>query len=135
MALSWLKKQPSGKGSKDLARLLAAQEDFSRLLQDTPDIVVFTHDCSGHILSVNRHGRWLSGLEDEFDARLPFLSLLHQPPSQLPTRLRELLDGRRTNFRHETALVRPGAEPLLLAWWHVPWHAGSDTAHLSLIHI
>src|SRR5690606_9109602 len=60
-------------------------------------------------------------------------SLLHQPPSQLPTRLRELLDGRRTNFRHETALVRPGAEPLLLAWWHVPWHAGSDTAHIVSI--
>ena len=133
MALSWFKKHPSGKGPRDLARLLAEQENFSRLLQDTPDIVVFTHDLTGHILSVNRHGSWLSGLDDDFGTEVSFLSLLHQPPAQLPTRLRELLEGRRTNFRHETALVRPGAEPLLLAWWHVPWHAGSECARIISI--
>jgi diguanylate cyclase (GGDEF)-like protein len=51
-----------------------------------------------------------------------FLDLLHQPPTDLPLRLAELLNGHRNHYRHECAMTRPGAEPLLLAWWHVPWH-------------
>lgn len=133
MPLSWLKKNGSGKPDR-LARLLAEQEHFSRLLQDTADIVVFTHGLDGRLLSVNRHGRWLSGLDEKLGNDISFLSLLHQPPAYLPTRLRELLEGRRANFRHETALVRPGVEPLLLAWWHVPWH-GTDKAAPRIISI
>jgi diguanylate cyclase (GGDEF)-like protein len=105
-----------------LARSLAEQQDLSRLLQDTADIVVFTQNSLGHLLSVNRHGRWLSGIADNIPEHLRFLDLLSDAPADLPTRLAELLNGRRNHYRHETAMTRPGAEPLLLAWWHVPWH-------------
>jgi len=135
MALTWLKKTSGGKtGFDNLAQLLAEQEDFSRLLQDTADIVVFTHDGEGQVLSVNRHGRWLSGLDEQLAPALSYFDLLHQPPDFLKVRLRELIEGRRSNFRHENALVRPGADPLLLAWWHVPWKArgSKDTRIISI---
>lgn len=135
MALTWLKKIQEGKnGYDDLAQLLAEQEDFSRLLQDTADIVVFTHDSDGRVLSVNRHGRGLSGLDEQFGDTLRFCDLLHQPPDFLKVRLRELIEGRRSNVRHENALVRPGADPLLLAWWHVPWQVrgSKDTRVVSI---
>lgn len=121
---TWRKRKLWGKPiSQDkLAERLAQQEQFSRLLQDTADIVVFTQSNEGELLSVNRHGRWLSGL-DEGAAGMRFLQLLHQPPPDLEQRLKELAEGRRSHFRHETALLRPNAEPLLLAWWHVPWQA------------
>lgn len=136
MALTWLKKASGGKQTPDhLARLLAEQEDFSRLLQDTADIVVLTHDADGTVLSINRHGRWLSGLGEEISTGLHFLDLLHQPPSFLGGRLRELLEGRRSNFRHETALVRPSVDPLLLAWWHVPWHNKNESTNTRILSI
>lgn len=135
MALNWLKKASGGKQPPDhLVRLLAEQEDFSRLLQDTADIVVFTHGMDGKVLSVNRHGRWLSGLDEELADSLCFTELLHAPPANLVTRLNELLEGRRSNFRHETPLLRPGGDALLLAWWHVPWKArGSEDARIISI--
>ena len=135
MALRWLKKSPGDKQPPEqLVRLLEEQEDFSRLLQDTADIVVFTHGDNGRVLSVNRHGRWLSGLPEELDPNLTFVSLLKDPPANLPQRLKELLEGRRSNVRHETPLIRPGGDALLLAWWHVPWHPrGSKEARVISI--
>ncbi len=135
MALNWLKKTTGGKQPPEqLVRMLAEQEDFSRLLQDTADIVVFTHGFDGRVLSVNRHGRWLSGLDEELGEDLRFTDLLHAPPANLTQRLNELLEGRRSNFRHETPLLRPGGDALLLAWWHVPWRArGSDDARIISI--
>lgn len=135
MNLNWFKKASGEKhGSDRLARLLAEQENFSRLLQDTADIVVFTHDANGQVLSVNRHGRWLSGLGDKLSSDLRFLDLLDQPPNFLKVRLLELLEGRRNHFRHENSLTRPGADPLLLAWWHVPWqaHGSKDIRIISI---
>lgn len=135
MALTWLKKTSEKRdGFDNLAQLLAEQEDFSRLLQDTADIVVFTHDADGQVLSVNRHARWLSGLDEQFSPALQFCDLLHQAPDFLRTRLRELTEGRRSSVRHENALVRPNAEPLLLAWWHVPWKA-RDSKETRIISI
>ena len=117
-----------------LAKSLAEQQDLSRLLQDTADIVVFTQTANGRLLSVNRHGRWLSGIADSIPAELRFIDLLNDAPVDLPMRLGELLNGRRNHYRHETAMTRPGAEPLLLAWWHVPWlmHDGSEPRIVSI---
>ncbi|MFN3712645.1 MAG: putative bifunctional diguanylate cyclase/phosphodiesterase [Alcanivoracaceae bacterium] len=118
--LKWRRKPDST--ADNLARSLADQQDLSRLLQDTADIVVFTQNQNGELLSVNRHGRWLSGITGQIPADLRFLDLLFGAPADLPARLAELFNGRRSHYRHETAMTRPGAEPLLLAWWHVPWH-------------
>lgn len=118
--LSWRKKPTHM--TDVLEKNLAEQQDLSRLLQDTADIVVFTQNQRGELLSVNRHGRWLSGVPNPTPKQLLFLDLLHKPPADLPLRLGELLSGRRNHYRHECAMTRPGAEPLLLAWWHVPWH-------------
>lgn len=118
----------------NLAKSLAEQQDLSRLLQDTADIVVFTQAASGRLLSVNRHGRWLSGIADSIPAELRFINLLNDAPVDLPMRLGELLNGRRSHYRHETAMTRPGAEPVLLAWWHVPWlmHDGGEPRIVSI---
>lgn len=118
----------------NLAKSLAEQQDLSRLLQDTADIVVFTQAASGRLLSVNRHGRWLSGIADSIPAELRFINLLNDAPVDLPMRLGELLNGRRSHYRHETAMTRPGAEPVLLAWWHVPWlmHDSSEPRIVSI---
>lgn len=131
---TWRKRRLWGKpvNPEKLAARLALQEQFSRLLQDTADIVVFTHGEDGSLLSINRHGRWLSGL-DEDPASRRFLDLLHEPPGDLNARLSELREGRRSNYRHETALLRPNAEPLLLAWWHVPWQVEGQTPRIISI--
>jgi diguanylate cyclase (GGDEF)-like protein len=121
MALLKWRRKPEIQANS-LARSLAEQQDLSRLLQDTADIVVFTQDRQGKLLSVNRHGRWLSGISDDIPANLTFAALLHAPAADLSIRLGELLTGRRSHYRHESAMTRPGADPLLLAWWHVPWH-------------
>jgi diguanylate cyclase (GGDEF)-like protein len=121
MALLKWRRKPDNTADT-LARSLADQQGLSRLLQDTADIVVFTQNQRGELLSVNRHGRWLSGITGEIPADLRFLDLLFDAPAELPLRLSELFNGRRSHYRHETAMNRPGAEPLLLAWWHVPWH-------------
>ena len=118
--LKWRRK--SDPQADTLAKSLAEQQHLSRLLQDTADIVVFTQNMAGELLSVNRHGRWLSGLDDSAPDGTRFASLLHNPPADLGLRLAELASGRRNHYRHETAMTRPGAEPVLLAWWHVPWH-------------
>ena len=130
--LTWRRKPATITDS--LAKSLAEQQDLSRLLQDTADIVVFTQNQRGELLSVNRHGRWLSGVPDSIPAGLRFLDLLHSPPADMSVRLNELLNGRRNHYRHECAMTRPGAEPLLLAWWHVPWHLhdGGDARVVSI---
>jgi diguanylate cyclase (GGDEF)-like protein len=119
---SWRYRKPGGKrrDADSLERQLAEQEDFSQLLQDTADIVVFTQDENGRLISVNRHGRWLSGIDEPVSDQL-FLDQLHHPAADLPARLEEMRSGRRSHYRHETPLIRANAEPLLLAWWHVPW--------------
>ena len=109
--LTWRRKPATIADS--LAKSLAEQQDLSRLLQDTADIVVFTQNQRGELLSVNRHGRWLSGVPDSIPAGLRFLDLLHSPPADMSVRLNELLNGRRNHYRHECAMTRPGAEPLL----------------------
>jgi len=134
MALLNLRRKSPGGDSELLARSLAEQQDLSRLLQDTADIVVFTQTTDGKLLSINRHGRWLSGISETFSNTLLFVDLLHEPPRDLQQRLAELGNQRRSHYRHETAIVRPGAEPLLLAWWHVPWHLpeNGDTRIVSI---
>ena len=131
---TWRKRRLWGNpvSPEKLAEKLALQEQFSRLLQDTADIVVFTHGPEGRLLSVNRHGRWLSGLDgDPRDCQ--FMELLHEPPADLALKLQELREGRRNHYRHETALLRPNTEPLLLAWWHVPWQVDGQTPRIISI--
>lgn len=120
MALLKWRRKPDATSHR-LARSLAEQQDFSRLLQDTADIVVVTQDRHGKLLSINRHGRWLTGIEEPHPDNIRFIDLLHGAAADLEQRLADLLGGRRNHYRHETAIKRPAAEALLLAWWHVPW--------------
>ncbi|PKM21902.1 MAG: hypothetical protein CVV10_07050, partial [Gammaproteobacteria bacterium HGW-Gammaproteobacteria-14] len=87
MALLNLRRKSPGGDSELLARSLAEQQDLSRLLQDTADIVVFTQTTDGKLLSINRHGRWLSGISETFSNTLLFVDLLHEPPRDLQQRL------------------------------------------------
>lgn len=108
-----------------MARRLADQEDFSRLLQDTADIVVLIQDAQGRLLSVNRYGRWLCGLPATRLRRRAFASLLEDPPSTLTTDLARVAAGAQHALRHESALRRPGGDTLLLSWWHTLWRSGA----------
>ncbi|WP_162925673.1 putative bifunctional diguanylate cyclase/phosphodiesterase [Isoalcanivorax indicus] len=108
-----------------MARRLADQEDFSRLLQDTADIVVLIQDAQGRLLSVNRYGRWLCGLPATRLRRRAFASLLEDPPATLVTELARVAAGTQHACRHESALRRPGGDTLLLSWWHTLWRSGA----------
>lgn len=125
MSLSLQSRARSGEpGPSDalrLARRLADQEDFSRLLQDTADIVVITQDHRGRVLSVNRYGRWLCGKALINVRRRAFTDLLSAAPADLPERLAEVAEGRHHSFRHETAMRRENGDTLLLSWWHTAW--------------
>ena len=107
-----------------IAQRLAAQQDFSRVLQDTADLVVIIQDDRGRLLSVNRYGRWLCGLSTARLRRRPFADLLDAPPDNLMDILAEVAAGTHNVWRHESALRRPDGDTLLLSWWHTLWHAG-----------
>ena len=107
-----------------LTRRLAHQEDFSRLLQDTADIVVLIQDDKGRVLSINRFGKWLCGRPVQDIVRKPFIQLLAEQPDDLGESLTQLIGGHHQSYRHEAALLQQSGEPVMLAWWHTIWHVG-----------
>ena len=117
-----------------LARQLAEQEGFSRLLQDTADILVLTQDAEGRILTINRYGRWLCGVTEDEIRGQHFSRLLGRPPSELDRRLAEVLASSRHSYRHETPLRRRGGEEtMLFSWWHTAWHVSGENPRLVSI--
>lgn len=120
MTLS-LKSSADGERSEDmdaLKRSLHQQEVFSDVLQDTADIVVAVHALDGTLLSLNRYGRWLTGIDHPETADLSFLQLLDNPRPELATQLGLLIQGQRSVVRDECALSLAQSEPLLMSWWH-----------------
>ena len=126
-----------GNASRDpdlLARQLAEQEGFSRLLQDTADILVLTQDAEGQVLTINRYGRWLCGVTEDEVRGQHFSRLLGQPPKELDRRLAEVLSGSRHSYRHETPLRRRGGEEtMLFSWWHTAWQVSGEKPRLVTI--
>ncbi len=117
--------------------LLAGAQAFHRALTSIPHALILTQDAQGRILTINRHGVWLSGYDAAEIAGQPFTMLL-QEASLLPDlgfRLQEL-QASGQQYNHRTELVRRDGERMAMQWHHAVYSfAGSNERHVLTVGI
>lgn len=99
---------------------LEAERDFVTSLLDTAETIILTLDSNGHIVTLNRFGQELLGMNAAEAKLLHFLDLHHDQQKSMDQRLLldALLNGGETKVQIEAGIRSSTGQMLQISWLH-----------------
>ncbi|WP_299179231.1 EAL domain-containing protein [uncultured Neptuniibacter sp.] len=114
---------------------LESERDFVTSLLDTTDAIILTLDRKGHIVTLNRSGQKLLGLNVAEAKLLHFLELNHEQKNQAVHResLNRLYSNEQERVQLESVLRSAGGQMLHISWVHTVLHQPGYGAYVLSI--
>jgi len=108
------------KALSDRMSELASEKAFISNLLDTARVIILTQNRTGEIMTLNQHGRHLTGYDLSELSRTPFLHLLSKGDlfPNIPDELTHIALGQQEYLSHESVLICKDQSRRHIVWFH-----------------
>ncbi|WP_313951731.1 EAL domain-containing protein [Accumulibacter sp.] len=120
---------------EEMLQRISVERDFSKNLLETAQVIILTQSADGQILTLNRHGRLLSGwAEEEVPGKRFFQLVSRDGPSEVAVQqaVQGIAAGARRRVQLESILVSTKGQSYEITWNHTRLSEGAGEGTIIL---